>query len=78
MCIQCGMTPCHRGCSNAQDPPKVYHCKYCGEDIVEGEEYVELEGEHYHQECFEDNAVLILMEEYGAIKGVAEVERCLL
>ena len=38
---------------------------------------MELEGEHYHQECFEDNAVLILMEEYGAIKGVAEVERCL-
>lgn len=45
---------------------------------MEGEEYVELEGEFYHQECFKDSAVLILMEEYGAIKGVAEVERCLL
>lgn len=78
MCIECGMTPCRSSCPNAQDSSKVYHCKYCGEDITQGEEYVELEGEHYHRECFEDSAVLILMEEYGAVKGVAEVERCLL
>lgn len=59
----------------SMDPPRVYRCKHCREDIVQGEEYVELEGEFYHQECFEDNAVRILMEDYGAIKGVAEIER---
>ena len=31
-----------------------------------------MDGEFYHEECFEDNAVKILMDECGAMKGVAE------
>lgn len=37
-----------------------------------GETYYEMDCEFYHEECFEDNAVDILMEECGAMKNVAE------
>jgi hypothetical protein len=34
--------------------------------------FYEMDGEYYHEECFEDNAVSILVEECGAMKGTAE------
>lgn len=74
MCSECHMSPCHPRCPNAPEPPKVYTCKICGEPIVEGEEYYEMDAEFYHEECFEDNAVQILMDECGAMKGTAELE----
>lgn len=74
MCDECRMSPCHPRCPNAPEPPKVYTCKICGEPIVEGEEYYEMDAEFYHEECFEDNAVQILMDECGAMKGTAELE----
>lgn len=74
MCSECHMSPCHPRCPNAPEPPKVYACKICGEPIVEGEEYYEMDAEFYHEECFEDNAVQILMDECGAMKGTAELE----
>lgn len=74
MCSECRMSPCHPQCPNAPEPPKVYTCKICGEPIVEGEEYYEMDAEFYHEECFEDNAVQILMDECGAMKGTAELE----
>lgn len=74
MCDVCRMSPCHPRCPNAPEPPKVYTCKICGEPIVEGEEYYEMDAEFYHEECFEDNAVQILMDECGAMKGTAELE----
>lgn len=75
MCSECHMSPCHPRCPNAPEPPKVYTCKICGEPIVEGDEYYEMDAEFYHEECFEDNAVQILMDECGAMKGTAELER---
>lgn len=74
MCDECRMSPCHPRCPNAPEPPKVYTCKICGEPIVEGDEYYEMDAEFYHEECFEDNAVQILMDECGAMKGTAELE----
>lgn len=74
MCSECHMSPCHPRCPNAPEPLKVYTCKICGEPIVEGEEYYEMDAEFYHEECFEDNAVQILMDECGAMKGTAELE----
>lgn len=74
MCDECRMSPCHPRCPNAPEPPKVYTCKICGEPIVEGEEYYEMDAEFYHEECFKDNAVQILMDECGAMKGTAELE----
>ena len=72
MCELCHRTPCDSRCPNAPEPPAVYTCKICGESIVAGEDYYEMDGEFYHEECFEDNAVKILMDECGAMKGVEE------
>lgn len=33
-----------------------------------------MDGEYYHEECFEDNAVKILMDDCGAMKGTAEAD----
>ena len=74
MCAECRRTPCDPRCPNAPDPPAVYTCKYCSEDIVVGDDFVELDGDYYHEECFTDNAANILLEQYGARKGVAEAE----
>lgn len=54
MCEVCHMTPCHPRCPNSPEPPAVYHCKVCGEPIVAGETYYEMDCEFYHEECFED------------------------
>jgi len=74
MCQICRQSPCHSRCPNAPEPEAVHTCKSCKEPIVVGDEYYEMDGEFYHEECFEDNAVKILMEECGAMKGVAEKE----
>ena len=41
-----------------------------------GDEYYELDGDYYHEDCFEDNAAAILTEVFGARKGVAEEDDC--
>lgn len=74
MCDICHQSPCHSLCPNALEPPSVYTCKVCGESIVSGDDYYELDGEFYHEECFEDKAVSILLDNFGAMKGVAEVD----
>lgn len=72
MCSICGQSPCPPGCPNADDPPTVSYCKWCGEPIVVGEEMYELEDEYYHEECLKDNAFDILVDECGAIAKTAE------
>ncbi len=74
MCEICGQLPHHPRCPMAPDPPAVYTCKSCKEPIYEGEDMIELDGSYYHDECFGDCAVDILMEEYGAEKRVEKVE----
>lgn len=74
MCSVCHKIPCDSRCPNAPDPVAVYTCKYCGEDIVEGDEYVMIDDDYYHDECFMDCAAGILLEQFGAVKGVAEVD----
>ena len=72
MCDICKRTPCYPRCPNAPEPPTAYTCKYCGEPIVEGDLCYEIDGDHWHEECFNDDAVDILVEEFGAMKEVAE------
>ncbi len=73
MCEMCHCAPCLPGCPNEPDMPTVYVCKCCGEPIVQDEFYYEFAGSRYHEECFEDTAVDILLE-HGATKGTAELE----
>lgn len=54
MCSICGYSKCPSGCPNADEPPAVYECDVCGESIVVGDEYVDIDGKKIHRECFED------------------------
>lgn len=73
MCDVCMRTPCDPRCPNAPDPPTIYTCKYCGEPIIPGDEYLELDGDYYHMDdCANDVAISLLLEKCGATKGVAE------
>lgn len=75
MCEICHSTPCHPQCPYAPEPPEIYTCKYCGEPIVAGDEYMEIDGDYYHlEDCAQDAALTLLLEQCGARKGVAEVE----
>jgi len=75
MCEICMRTPCDPRCPNAPDPPAIYTCKHCGEPIVPGDEFYEVDGDYYHDDCFTDCAADILVSRFGAVKGVAEEER---
>ena len=73
MCAICGRFPCDSRCPNAPDPPTVFTCAYCGEPIVPGDEYMELDGSYYHlEDCASDAAVSLLLEKCGARTGVTE------
>ena len=72
MCWICRQNPCHPACPNAV-PTTVYTCEQCGEPIIEGVEYVEVDGEYYHEDCFTDNAAEILLKQPFVTKGIAEV-----
>lgn len=74
MCEICHRYPCDPRCPNAPEPPTVYTCKHCGEGIVENDNYYEVDGDYYHEECFNDAATSILTERFGARYGVAEVD----
>lgn len=74
MCEICHQCPCAPRCPNAPEPPTVYTCKHCGEPIVVGDDYFELDGDYYHEECFCDSAIDLLIEKFGARCGVAEVD----
>ena len=62
------------------DPPPepdavlVFFCSDCGNEIYEGEEYFEFDGDIYCEECFSENAVKLLIEKCGAVKKEAELE----
>lgn len=73
MCEICHQSPCHPRCPNHEEVA-VYTCKACGEAIVEGDDYYEMDGEFWHEDCFEDCAVQLLLDECGAMKGVAQRE----
>lgn len=74
MCEVCYSNPCLARCPNAPEPKAVYICVSCGESIEEGEEFFKLDDGYYHDDCFREDAVQILCDDYGAVKGIAEVE----
>lgn len=72
MCSVCRQHPCHPMCPNAPEPPAVYTCESCKEPIRAGDEYFELDGDYWHEECASDNAMEILTEHCGGTKRTAE------
>ena len=50
-CSECGYTYCHPRCPNAPDPPVVYYCDLCNEEIREGDDYYDFGEEKYCYDC---------------------------
>lgn len=62
MCSVCNSFKCHPSCPGAPEPKRFGVCKICKEDIVEGEEMVEIEGREYHYECLEVGHFLEMLD----------------
>lgn len=73
MCEICKHFPCLSGCPNAT-LSKVYICEKCHEPIVENEDCYEMGNEYFHENCFEDYALEILINRCGAFKTVVNTE----
>lgn len=54
MCDVCGQFPCNSRCPNADDPRAVFVCSGCNHDIYEGEDYWDVLGEQFCQQCMDD------------------------
>lgn len=55
MCDICLKSPCDPRCPNAPDPPRVYVCSGCGDDILDGDDYWDIMGEQWCEDCIEDS-----------------------
>ncbi len=64
MCFVCEQTPCDDRCPYTV-PQTVYPCAECGEAILSGEEYVEIDGAAYHVACLADKPVQDVLEICG-------------
>lgn len=55
MCDVCLQAPCHPRCPNAPEPDEipVYVCSGCGHDIVDGEDYWDILGEQFCENCID-------------------------
>lgn len=51
MCSECRQTPCASRCPNADDPPIVTYCVKCHLPIREGEDYFDVEGDPFCENC---------------------------
>ena len=54
MCEICRKNPCHPRCPNAPDQQEVYVCSGCGKPILEGEDYWDIMGEQWCEDCIDD------------------------
>ena len=54
MCDICLRTPCDPRCPNAPEPPSVFVCSGCGDNIYDGDFYWEIFGEQWCADCIEE------------------------
>ena len=54
MCDVCRKMPCDPRCPNAPDPPSVFVCSGCGDLIYDGDDYWEIMGEQWCEDCIDD------------------------
>ncbi|MBQ3588974.1 MAG: hypothetical protein II980_00845 [Clostridia bacterium] len=50
MCYICKQTPCHQACPDFENS-SFDICAECGSYICQGQEFYELKGNKYHEEC---------------------------
>ena len=51
MCSECRQYPCASRCPNADDPPIVTYCVKCHLPIREGDDYFDVEGDPFCEDC---------------------------
>lgn len=51
MCDVCRQTPCDPRCPYAPEPPIIHRCCSCENDIFEGDDYYDLDGEPWCEDC---------------------------
>ncbi|MBR5144693.1 MAG: hypothetical protein IKW53_06550 [Clostridia bacterium] len=51
MCEICRQFKCPSACPNAPAPPVFSKCDGCGADILDGDEYYDIDGECYCENC---------------------------
>lgn len=54
ICDECFQFPCHPRCPNAPDPPAVFICSGCGQTILDGEDYWDVLGEQFCEDCIHE------------------------
>lgn len=64
MCEICLHTPCDPRCPNAPDPPAVFVCSGCGENILDGKYYWDILGEQFCESCIDDARRTAEAEDY--------------
>ena len=53
-CDICRQFHHHPRCPNAPDPPVVYYCNMCNEEIREGDDYYDFGEEKYCYDCVQE------------------------
>ena len=51
MCEICRQFKCPSACPNAPAPPVFSKCYGCGADILDGDEYYDIDGDYYCDNC---------------------------
>ena len=54
MCEICRRVICPSGCPNAPEPKQVFICSGCCKPIYEGDEYYDILGEQFCEDCIAD------------------------
>lgn len=64
MCEVCMKNPCDARCPNAPDPPSVYVCSGCGDDILDGESVWHIMGEQFCRDCIDRMEEVAMYDPY--------------
>lgn len=54
MCEYCRQHPCPAACPNAPAPLVFAKCSECGNEILDGEDYYDIDGDFYCEDCIEE------------------------
>ena len=54
MCEYCRQYKCPASCPNAPEPSVFAECAECGFEIFDGDDYYDINGKYYCEECIEN------------------------
>ena len=54
MCDVCRMSPCDSRCPNAPEPEVFGRCINCGRNIYDGDDFYDIGGDYFCEECIND------------------------